>query len=74
MIPYKQRANTSLEYNPMTIRELQRNFTTIPWLQYINVYLAPIDMLTSDDLVNVNLPKFLGKLEDLLYTTKKRLA
>ncbi|EFA04401.2 neprilysin-2 [Tribolium castaneum] len=72
IIPYEERKNVSLSYNPVTIRELQRNFTTIPWLKLINNYLSPI-MLTSDTVVNVAVPTFLERLENFLPTVKKRV-
>ncbi|KAJ3653925.1 hypothetical protein Zmor_013149 [Zophobas morio] len=61
------------EYNPMTIKELQESVHSIPWLQLINNYLAPEQMLKSRDVVNVTLLKFLKNLEDLLLNTNKRI-
>ncbi|XP_044751900.1 neprilysin-2-like [Coccinella septempunctata] len=68
----EERRNASLEYNKMTIRELQVNYPSIPWLQYINTKLEPFVTLTYDDYVVVTEPEYIGKLEKLLAVTPKR--
>ncbi|KAJ3654446.1 hypothetical protein Zmor_013635 [Zophobas morio] len=72
IIPYEEQKNKSLNYNPITIRELQKNYPSLPWLKLINNYLSPIDMLTSDDIVNVAIPKYMDSLETFLPKIKKR--
>lgn len=68
----EERRNASLEYNKMTIREVQVSFPSIPWLQYINMKLEPYVTLTYDDFVIVTEPEYIGKLEKLLAVTPKR--
>jgi hypothetical protein len=51
---------------------MQERVHSIPWLQLINNYLAPIEMFTSREVINVGVPQFFQQLENLLLDTKKR--
>lgn len=56
----------------MTIGELQGNFSSFPWLEYIRTMLNPVETATEDDLVLLGVPKFVKSLETLLMETPKR--
>jgi hypothetical protein len=71
-VPYKELRNATLKYNPITIRQLQQNFSSIPWLKMINNYLSPADMLNLDDVINVAVPKFFERFNSFLPKVKKR--
>ncbi|XP_063903425.1 neprilysin-2-like isoform X1 [Zophobas morio] len=72
IIPDEEEKNKSLNYNPVTIRELQKNYPSLSWLKLINNYLSPIDTFTSDDIINVAIPKYMDSLETFLPNIKKR--
>ncbi|KAK9869804.1 hypothetical protein WA026_003536 [Henosepilachna vigintioctopunctata] len=72
LVESEDRRNESAEYNPMTIRELQVRFPSIPWLQYINTKLEPFVTLTYDDVVIVTLPQYIERMEKLISVTPKR--
>ena len=72
IIPDEEQKNKSLNYNPVTIRELQKNYPSLSWLKLINNYLSPIDTFTSDDIINVAIPKYMDSLETFLPNIKKR--
>jgi membrane metallo-endopeptidase-like protein 1 len=57
----------------MTVRQLDKNFPTIPWLEYFNNLLAPGIGITEDEQVIVNVPSFISDLERLLQQTPKRV-
>ncbi|KRT83251.1 Peptidase [Oryctes borbonicus] len=60
-------------YNPMTIKELQDTYSSIPWLRYINELLSPYATVTEDEVVVVNSPKYLENVEKLIAVTDKRI-
>ncbi|XP_022169537.1 neprilysin-11-like [Myzus persicae] len=68
----EERRDTSNLYNPMKLADLQRNFPTIPWEEYLNKLLFPLT-IQRDDIIIVNAPKFLSELEVLLCSTPKRV-
>ncbi|KAF2888363.1 hypothetical protein ILUMI_17810, partial [Ignelater luminosus] len=73
-IPKEERRNLSSLYNPMTIKELQERYTTIPWLEYINNILSVPNLeVTADEVVDVGVPKYIYDLEILLAQTEKRI-
>lgn len=72
-LPNEKRRNASLLYNPMSIEELSKNFSSIPWKEYFNTLLAPSAHVEDNEVVIVSVPSFISSLEKLLSTTPKRV-
>lgn len=73
-LPEEERRNYSALYNPMTIKELQQNFKTIDWLDYINSLLPSKLQLVESDMVVVAVPEYLKNVQELLQKTSKRYS
>uniref|UniRef100_A0ABD2WDE5 Neprilysin-2 n=1 Tax=Trichogramma kaykai TaxID=54128 RepID=A0ABD2WDE5_9HYME len=71
-LPKEQRRNATALYNLMSLSEMTRRFPTVPWKEYFNTLLAP-QRIGEDEVVNVNVPDFVSKLEKLLEQTPKRI-
>jgi len=56
----------------MTIKELKIRFPDIPWMDYMNMLLAPHHVLKENERVIVNVLDFFPKLVALLNKTPKR--
>lgn len=56
----------------MNITDIQRQFPSIPWLEYINTILAPTNRITESEVIIINTPQYLHNLETLLSKTPKR--
>lgn len=56
----------------MTVREMQRQFPSIPWVQYINTLLAPDMSIDEDEIVIVSVPNYIKEFEVLIRKTPKR--
>ncbi|RZC41734.1 membrane metallo-endopeptidase-like 1, partial [Asbolus verrucosus] len=69
-VPSESRRNSSLEDNPMTIRELEQKFPYVPWLEYINVMLHPTKIMTYDDTVIVTVPQYFQDLGHIIRSTR----
>ncbi|XP_026465148.1 neprilysin-2-like [Ctenocephalides felis] len=72
-LPTEKRRNATVLYNPHTIAELQEKFPLVQWLDYINVLLPEGLKVTENEVVVVNVPSYLTKLEKLLKETPKRV-
>ncbi|XP_026683285.1 neprilysin-2-like [Diaphorina citri] len=72
-LPLEQRRNATKLYNPMSLDELQTKFPSIPWVEYLNTLLYPKDRLRETDIVVVDVPNYISKLEELLQTTPKKV-
>lgn len=72
-LPLEERRDAAKLYNPMRIADLQRDFPSIPWQEYLNTLLHPLS-IRQDDIIIVNSPKYLTELEAILSTTPKRYA
>ncbi|KAJ3654445.1 hypothetical protein Zmor_013634 [Zophobas morio] len=72
LVSNEEHNNIFQDYNPSTIRELQRNYSSIPWLKLLNSYLFPVDFLDLGDTINVMQPEFFKKLDTFLPKVKKR--
>ncbi|KAF5284875.1 hypothetical protein FQA39_LY16925 [Lamprigera yunnana] len=68
----KDCSNISNFYNIMTVKDLEREYSTIPWLEYINNVIAPFVEITSDERILILRPTYVKKLENLLQLTSKR--
>jgi membrane metallo-endopeptidase-like protein 1 len=71
-VPSEKRRNSSLEDNPYTIKQLEKEFPYVPWLTYINVMLQPVKIMTYDDYITVTLPQYFKDLEKVIRGTPKR--
>ncbi|XP_019757684.2 neprilysin-2 isoform X2 [Dendroctonus ponderosae] len=71
-LPSEKRRNATALYNPMSIRELQQKFPSIPWLEYINTLLAPDTRVSNEEVIVVSIPKYISDFEALVSRTPKR--
>ncbi|KAK5644246.1 hypothetical protein RI129_008091 [Pyrocoelia pectoralis] len=65
-------SNVTKFYNIMTIEDLATEYSTIPWLEYINNIIAPDAEVTSQERILVLTPDYIKNLESLLQSTSKR--
>ena len=65
-------ANGTGLYNPLSLSELQYEFSGVPWTEYINHILAPATRITHDDEISVSEPLYLKKMLTLLKHTDQR--
>lgn len=56
----------------MTIAQMQAAYPTIPWLKTFNIMLAPVLTVDEDEVVIVQNPQYLEKLDGVLKKTPKR--
>lgn len=56
----------------MTIREMQEQFPSIPWVEYINTLLAPDMTIDENEVVIVSVPNYIKDFEVLISKTPKR--
>lgn len=56
----------------MTLDELRKNYTSIPWTELFRNALPSSVTVENNDTVNVALPKYIGALEKLISRTPKR--
>ncbi|KAJ8929161.1 hypothetical protein NQ314_018185, partial [Rhamnusium bicolor] len=54
------------------LSELQHRYRSIPWKEYINGLLAPVETINDDDNVIVTEPLYLKRLETILEDSSKR--
>jgi len=66
------RRNITALYNPMTVGELSAMIPSIPWLDYINTVLAPLQTITDDERIIVDTPDYFNNLTELLAETPTR--
>jgi len=71
-LPNEERRNSSRLYNPMTIEKLQQKFPSIPWLEYFHNILPANIKVGEDEVIIVEVPEFITKLEYILSQTPKR--
>lgn len=57
----------------MTVRELSKSYSSIPWKEYFNTLLAPNLQVDDDEVVIVSVPSYISSLEKLLESTPKRV-
>lgn len=58
--------------NLMTLKDLEGNYSSIPWRKYFNLNLEPHTEVGEDEKFIVTYPLFFRKLETLLQKTEKR--
>lgn len=66
------RSNQTNVYRLYSISDLQNEFYSIDWLDYLQGLLRTSPYLRLDDIVNVSEPVYLKKLEALLRRTNKK--
>ncbi|XP_076260621.1 neprilysin-2-like [Rhynchophorus ferrugineus] len=67
------KSNQTNLYNLHTLPELQHEYPTIPWFEYIQSIFGTHVTLHFDDIVSVSEPIYLKKLETVLRNTEKRI-
>lgn len=72
-LPSEKRRNVTLLYNPYTVDQLQREYPSVPWLEYLQTLLPSHVTIGNDELVVVSVPSYLKSLEGLLSHTPKRV-
>ncbi|KOX75065.1 Membrane metallo-endopeptidase-like 1 [Melipona quadrifasciata] len=72
-LPNEKRRNATLLYNPMTVRELTKTYSSVPWKEYFNTLLAPSAQVDEEEVVIVSVPNYIASLEKLLAATPKRV-
>ncbi|KAK9304003.1 hypothetical protein QLX08_004498 [Tetragonisca angustula] len=72
-LPNEKRRNATLLYNPMTVRELSKTYSSVPWKEYFNTLLAPSAQVDEEEVVIVSVPNYIASLEKLLAATPKRV-
>ncbi|KAJ8929212.1 hypothetical protein NQ314_018091 [Rhamnusium bicolor] len=55
------------------IKLANRNFPSIPWIEYMNTLLAPDTQVTNDEIVVVSVPSYIKNFEALISRTPKRI-
>ncbi|KAJ6635812.1 Neprilysin-2, partial [Pseudolycoriella hygida] len=71
-LPTEKRRNASALYNPMTLREVQRKYNYLSWVEYINALLPEGINVGENDIVIVSVPQYFEDLGKLLDRTPKR--
>ncbi|XP_049945688.1 neprilysin-2 isoform X2 [Schistocerca serialis cubense] len=72
-LPSEKRRNVTQLYNPRTVEQLQREYPSVPWLEYLQKLLPPHVTISNDELIVVSVPSYLKSLEVLLSHTPKRV-
>lgn len=68
----EERRNATALYNPTTIKELQQSYPYLNWLDFINAMLPDNLNVDENEVVINSVPKFFGKLGEVLGSTPKR--
>jgi predicted metalloendopeptidase len=71
-LPTEKRRNATELYNPMTIKEVQANYSYVDWIDYINTILPPNIKVNENETIIVSVPSFMTELGKLLEITPKR--
>lgn len=69
----KRGRNFTAFHNPMTLKDLQGNYTTIPWKEYFNTILKPHVKVDEDEIIIVKNPIYFEKFEELMQRAPKRI-
>ena len=59
-------------YNKLKLREVREKYPTIPWVEYINILLAPFVTITPEENVILIEPNYIKSLESLLLRTPNK--
>ncbi|KAK0181204.1 hypothetical protein PV327_003506 [Microctonus hyperodae] len=68
-----EQRNASLMYNPITLSDLIKKYTYIPWREYINTLFSHHLTFNDNELIIIESPQFLQELEKLITTTPNRI-
>ncbi|KAJ8668211.1 hypothetical protein QAD02_009874 [Eretmocerus hayati] len=69
----EERRNTTALYHIMTVNELVNKYPSIPWLEYLNIMVAPVLNINGKEPIWVIVPSYISELEKLLNETSKRI-
>ncbi|CAB3363322.1 Hypothetical predicted protein [Cloeon dipterum] len=72
-LPNEKRRNATKLYNPRTVEQLQKEYPSVPWLEYFNTILPKTVKVSNDETIIVSVPSYLKELEILLSQTPKRV-
>ena len=73
-LPREERRNKTALYNPMPLKEVQNMYPEIPLVDYINgITLYEPSNVDEDEIVNVAVPSFIGKMRDHVAKTPARV-
>lgn len=67
-----ERRNMTLLYNPMTIATFTKLYPAIPLKYYTKIYFLPNIVIEDDELINVRVPGYFKKLNNLLSRISKK--
>lgn len=68
----EERRNVSINYNPLTVRELQTKFPYINWLDYFKWFLRDTHSIDENEVVIVRDLNYFQQLHEILKKTPKR--
>lgn len=71
-LPREERRNSSKLYNLKQLKELQKIFPSLDWVDYFNTFLTPADQVNEEEAVVMTDVKLFRNLCELLEITKKR--
>ena len=57
----------------MTLTELTKRYSSVPWREYFSKLLPPTITLKEDEVAIVNVPSYITELEKLMAITPKRV-
>lgn len=71
-LPNEKRRNATALYNPMSLKEVQKKYNYIQWVDYINALLPDGLKIDENEMIVVSVPSFFEALGPLLQNTPKR--
>lgn len=71
-LPNEKRRNATALYNPFTLRDVQKMYPFIQWVEYINALLPTNLSINENEVIVVSVPSFFESLGKLLQDTPKR--
>lgn len=67
----EERRDATKLYNPMSIAQLQANYSYIQWLPYLNSIMPLSTQFTANDVIINAVPEFFTRLQQVLNETSK---
>lgn len=72
-MPNEKRRNATALYNPHTLREVQRMYPYVQWVDYINALLPSALSVDENEVIVVSVPSYFESLGQLLANTPNRV-
>ena len=60
-------------YNPITLTELTKSYSSVPWKEYFSNLLPSTITVEEDEVVIVKVPSYIAEWEKLMAITPKRV-